>query len=770
MQKRISVRNLVEFILRSGSIDSGFTGRNRLEEGNRVHRKLQKAEGYQAEVHLSITQSNSGIEFTVEGRADGIIVTESGVTIDEIKSTLTPLELIDENFSKTHWAQAMCYGHIYCTKNGLETINIQLTYFEMETSGIKRLTRSFSSGELAEHFAHLLEKYALWAHFENEWKELATASMIELKFPFENYRPGQRKLAGAVYKTIDDAGRLFAMAPTGIGKTISTIFPAIKAMGEKSGEKLFYLTAKTITRQAANAAIKQLRTGGLRAKSVTITAKDKICFLEERICKPTHCEYADGHYDRINDAIMDALKNCDDFSAETVVYYAQKHKVCPYEFSLDLALWSDVIICDYNYAFDPQVYLRRFFSDGGDYIFLIDEAHNLTDRAREMYSAQISKKAILSAKKALGKHKTKTLTKINKLLLEKRKECEETEGSKVLVEKEPFYELVSLLEIFAFEFSKWLADNPEPDKELLQVYFDILAYLNIAQLYDERYMMLYEAAYDGDLIAKQFCADPSYMLSTHFETGRTAVLFSATLTPAKYFIDVLGGDMDSKYISLLSPFPQENMLLLIADNISTKYKDRDASYEQIADLIHETVEGKTGNYIAYFPSYKYLHEVHSIYCEKYSHIKTVRQEQGMGESERDEFLELFERSGETMVAFCVLGGVFAEGIDLFGDKLIGTIIIGVGLPQLNTELDVVREHYDENGKGYDFAYRFPGMNKVLQAAGRVIRSGEDRGVVVLVDTRFATRQYTELYPPHWTNRKTVRTRTALKEALAEFWG
>ena len=764
MQKRISVRNLVEFILRSGSIDSGFSGRNRLEEGNRVHRKLQKAEGYQAEVHLSITQTCADIEFTVEGRADGIIITDGGVTIDEIKSTLTPLELINENFSQVHWAQAMCYGHMYCAKNGLENIDVRLTYFEMETSGIKRLTRSFSSAELAEYFSDLLEKYSVWAHFENEWKEIAVESMKALKFPFDSYRQGQRKLAAAVYKTIDDKGRLFAMAPTGIGKTISTMFPALKAMGEGKGEKIFYLTAKTITRIAAGSALNLMRKNGLRAKSVTITAKDKICFLEERICKPEHCKFADGHYDRINDAIMDALKNCDDFSAETVAEYAQKHKVCPFELSLDLTLWSDVIICDYNYAFDPQVYLKRFFSDGGDYIFLIDEAHNLTDRAREMYSASISKKDLLLAKKALGKQKT--LTKINKLLIEKRKQCE---GKEFLAEKEPPHELHMLLEIFAFELSKWLGDNPDPDKELLQVFFDILAYLNIAELYDECYTMLYEASYGGELTVKQFCADPSYQLETHFEIGRTAVLFSATLTPAKYFIDVLGGGTEGKHISLPSPFPQENMLLLIADGISTKYKDRDVSYEQIADLIHETALGKKGNYIAYFPSYKYLHEVYSIYCERYSDVKTVRQEQGMDEAQRDEFLELFESTDETLVAFCVLGGVFSEGIDLFGDKLIGTIIVGVGLPQLNAQLDIVRAHYDEDGRGYDFAYRFPGMNKVLQAAGRVIRSDEDRGVVVLIDSRFATRQYTSLYPAHWDNRKIISNSAELKEALEEFW-
>ncbi|MCL2366106.1 MAG: ATP-dependent DNA helicase [Oscillospiraceae bacterium] len=809
--KRISVRNLVTFILRSGNIDSRFTGRNRLEEGAAVHRKLQKAENYQSEVHLSITEAHAGVSFTVEGRADGVIITDSGVTIDEIKSTLTPLSEISEDFSMINWAQAMCYGYMYGMKNDLHDIDIRLTYYEMDSGAIKRFVRTYLISELASFFAGLLEKYAVWVHFEKNWKEITTASMQALEFPFETYREGQRKLAAAVYKTIIAHGRLFAMAPTGIGKTISTIFPALKAMGEGRGEKIFYLTAKTITGQAAGAALSLLRKNGLCIKSVTITAKDKICPLEERICKPTHCVYAQGHFDRINDAVMDGLHSCDDFTAEVVQDIAERHKVCPYELSLELTLWSDVIICDYNYVFDPQVYLRRFFSEQGDYIFLIDEAHNMADRAREMYSASISKRSLLKAKQLItqsskssvdlftdapcealalsemvsasqspdlltmttrkrkGNASTpcvKTLTKLNKLLIEMRSACEETG---FLVEKAKPETLGNTLEIFAYEFSAWLTENFDPDPELLQVYFDVLSYLNIAELYDERFRMLYETGGQGELRVKQFCADPSDLLKKRFESGSAAILFSATLMPLRYFSDVLGGGEDCKHLALPSPFPHKNMLLMIADHISTKYTRRDHSYEQIADLIYQTAHMKNGNYMVYFPSYKYLAEVYAVFCEKYPEINAMRQMQGMAESERYGFLTLFDYRDETMIAFCVLGGVFSEGIDLAGDRLIGVIVVGVGLPQLNLELDTVRAHYEQSGCGFDFAYRFPGMNKVLQAAGRVIRSDADKGVVLLIDERLTTRQYAQLFPEHWQHWRVVRTAEDLEEALEIFW-
>ena len=795
MKKRISVRRLVEFILREGSIDSGVIGRNRMEEGARVHRKLQKAEGYQAEVYLKITETHAGIEFTVEGRADGVIVTEGGVTVDEIKSTLTPLELIDEDFSNLHWAQAMCYGHIYCVTNDIDNISIRLTYYEMDTGGIKRFSRSFSAGELRAFFDGLLDKFAVWARFEDEWNETATSSMRALKFPFDNYREGQRKMAAAVYKTIEAEGRLFAMAPTGVGKTISTLFPAIKARGEGLSGKIFYLTAKTITRQAAQAALGIMRGRGLRVKSAALTAKDKLCFLDERNCTPSICKYADGHYDRVNDAIMEVLRCCDDITADTVAEFAERRRVCPFELMLDLSLWCDVVICDYNYLFDPQVRLRRFFSDSGDHVFLVDEAHNLADRAREMYSAQISKRDLLAAKRQFGKRDKKVraaLTGINKLLLDKRRECE-TAGFKA--ERDAFGELLPLLEAFAVEFSKWLGENPSPDKSLLETYFNVLSYLKISEIYDERYVTLFEAGRGGEnprggeLIVKQFCADPSRLLDECLSLGRAAVLFSATLTPAGYFTTILGGGENCKYLALPSPFERENLLLLVAGNIRTKYKDRDSSLESVADMIYQTAAGKSGNYIAYFPSYSYLDSVYEVFRGKYPEIPTVRQARKMSEDEREGFLSLFggvdgetHSQGEsptlieeppvkeTLVAFCVLGGIFSEGIDLAGEKLIGTVIVGVGLPQINAELDVVRDQFGGGSRGFDFAYCYPGMNKVLQAAGRVIRSGQDRGVVLLVDERFATRRYTGLFPEHWKHWRAVRSADELSKTLAAFWG
>ena len=788
MRVRISVRNLVEFILRSGSIDSAFTGRNRMEEGARVHRKLQKADGYQAEVFLSITDVRDEIVFLVEGRADGIISDENGVTVDEIKSTLTPLEQIGEDFSQLHWAQAMCYGHIYCVKNELERINIRLTYYEMETGGIKRFTRDFTAEELQEFFADLIDKYAVWAKMDREWKELSGATMRGLGFPYEEYREGQRKLAAAVYKTIAAKSRLFAMAPTGVGKTISTLFPAIKAMGEGIGAKIFYLTAKTVTRQAARAALDKMRESGLRVKSVTITAKEKICFLPgPPSCRPSLCEYADGHFDRINDAIMEMLLHCDSITAETVAEYAARHRVCPFELSLDVTLWCDVIICDYNYLFDPQVYLRRFFADAGDYIFLVDEAHNLCDRAREMYSTSVGKRELLAAAKLLKENRgaaaAKTLRKINKLLIEKRKECADTG---FIIGREVPEDLLELLRGFALEFSDWLTlqsndalvgrdaparrtEQDEPPFSLLETYFHVLSFLKIAELYDERYATLYETGYGGELTVKLYCADPSHALDERFSCGRAAILFSATLTPPGYFKDVLGGGEDSKYLALPSPFPRGNMLLMIEDGVSTRYRDYESSLELVADLIFRAASGKPGKYIAYFPSYKYLTSVYTIFAEKYPETNTYRQERGMAESERDAFLARFEEQNDAMVAFCVLGGVFSEGIDLPGDRLIGTVIVGVGLPRINTELDIVRDQYGGYGRGFDFAYRYPGMNKVLQAAGRVIRSGEDRGVVLLIDDRFASRQYSELFPEHWRGARIVRGPEELAEALRDFW-
>ena len=771
MKVRISVRNLVEFVLRSGNIDNRINGRNRLEEGARVHKKLQKDEGYASEVYLTITETVSEVLFTVEGRADGIIISDNGVSVDEIKSTLTPLDKIGEDFAFVHWAQAMCYGHIYCANNELDHIGIRLTYYEMETGNIKRFVRTHTAAELAAFFTGLLDDYADWVRYERKWLDVSRASMRELKFPFVSYREGQRRLAAAVYRTIEAGERLLAVAPTGVGKTVSMLFPALKAMGETYGEKVFYLTAKTITRQAAQTALDILSADGvLRVKSVVVTAKDKVCFLETRDCRPETCEYANGHYDRINAAIAEILSNNDSITADIIAQYANSHRVCPFELSLDLTLWCDVVICDYNYLFDPQVYLKRFFAEGGDFIFLVDEAHNLPDRARNMWSASISKRNLLAAGKLLTKRDKdlrSALAKLNKYLLGKMRECEDLGFSS---DATPLYELEGLLMEFAIEFSVWLSTTADPPSELLETYFNALSYLKIAEQYDtDAYTTVLEAIPGGELIVRQLCVDPSRLLDARMSCGRSSIFFSATLTPPRYFASVLGCGDDCRYITIPSPFPRENMLLLIADNISVKYRDREGNVPRIADMIYHLTKGKSGNYIAYFSSYSYLNSVYTFFCDSYPDIDAFRQESKMNEYERIDFLERFEYGDETKVGFCVLGGVFGEGIDLVGEKLLGTVIVGVGLPQLNNELDLVMERYNDTGRGFDFAYRFPGMNKVLQAAGRVIRSDTDRGVVLLIDTRFASRQYTQIYPEHWRNWSSVRGSDDLDNELKRFW-
>ena len=768
---RISVRNLVEFILRSGSIDSRFSGRNRLEEGARVHRKLQKDEGYLSEVYLTVTEAVGGVVFTVEGRADGIIITDNGVSVDEIKSTLTPLDKIGEDFAFVHWAQAMCYGYMYCRENKLDVIGIRLTYYEMETGSIKRFVRTHTSAELSTFFTELLNDYAGWVRYEYEWRGVSGESIRKLKFPFANYREGQRRLAAAAYKTIKGGERLLAVAPTGVGKTVSMLFPALKAMGETYGLKVFYLTAKTVTRQAAQTALDILRADGvLRVKSVAVTAKDKICFLETRDCRPELCEYANGHYDRINIAVIDVLSDNDNITAEVITDYANRHKVCPFELSLDLTLWCDVVICDYNYLFDPQVYLKRFFAEGGDFVFLIDEAHNLPDRARNMWSAAVSKRSLLAAGRLLAKRDREVrsvLSKINKYLLGKLKECGE---SGFYANPVPLVELEVLLESFATVFSVWLSENTDPAPELLETYFSVLSYLKIAEQYDtDSYTTVLRAAPGGELIVEQLCVDPSRLLDARMECGRSSIFFSATLTPPGYFASVLGCGDDCRYISIPSPFPRENMLLLVTDDISVKYKDREGNATRIAEMIYHLASGKSGNYIAYFSSYSYLNSVYSSFRDRYPETNAFRQEVKMNEDERVAFLARFNDDGETKIGFCVLGGVFGEGIDLVGDKLLGTVIVGVGLPQLNRELDLVMERYNDTGHGFDFAYRYPGMNKVLQAAGRVIRSDTDRGVVLLIDNRFASRQYTQIYPEHWRDWRSVRGVDNLEKELKSFW-
>ena len=836
-QIRLAVRQLVEFLLQTGDIDSRFAGFDRANEGARIHRKLQKqaGESYQPEVFLSGSREVDGIRCTVEGRADGIFTDSEGRTvIDEIKTTGVPSGEISAELNFCHWAQGMVYTALYAAQQDLPEAAVRLTYYQIDDDKIFYFTRYFSRDELEDFFLGLLRQYAPWARRQLDWDAARAASLQAMRFPYASYRPGQRALAGEVYracKTGRDAGkggfRLFCQAPTGTGKTMSALFPSLKAMGEGTGEKLFYFTARTTARAAAEDAVVLLRQAnpGLVFRSVTLTAKEKVCLAKNEagrpVCMPEACPYARGYYDRRKEALAALLDGGGQLDRPAIEAAARQFTVCPFELGLDLSDWADLVIGDYNYLFDPTVHLRRFFELAGDWIFLIDEAHNLPDRAREMYSASFAKSSITEAKRALlrGKNALKGhLLRADRELLAMRRAVEalaprrraeagpesvpaseppqaeqlgffdqppaakKTAPSPALPEPlyaqdgtvffrelppavvRPLYSLLPPLQ-------DWLEHNPDDPahEQLLDLYFSLHDLLRTADRYDE-HSVTQLTARGSELTIRLLCLDPSAFVDESLACGRTSVLFSATLIPPAYYKKVLGCG-GARAVALESPFPPGNLGLYCLPGISTRYRHREASVGPISDALAALAQSKVGNYLAFFPSYAYLRQVWADFTARYPGIRTIAQESGLDEAGRAAFLARFAPDpAETLLGFGVLGGVFGEGVDLVGSRLIGCAIVGVGLPQVSPRQEMLRRYFDEkDGSGFDCAYRFPGMNKVLQAAGRVIRTEHDRGVVLLLDDRFAQEGYRRLFPRHWAHLQYLPGTDALKQALASFW-
>ncbi len=776
---RVSVRNLVEFIMRGGDIDnrtSGTADKEAMLMGGRLHRKIQRSMGsdYHAEVTLKTLIPCDGFRLQVEGRADGIIIREKDgekeAVIDEIKGVLRGLEHITEPV-KIHLAQAKCYAYIYAVQNGLERIKVQMTYCHLDTEEIKRFYLEYAVKELEQWFDDLICQYEKWAGFQIEWERKRNASIKKTEFPFV-YRPGQRDIAAAVYRTVLRGKKLFIQAPTGVGKTISTVFPAVKAVGEGLGDKIFYLTAKTIARTAAEQALRTMKDQGLRMKVITLTAKEKICFCGEAVCNPEVCPYARGHFDRVNDAVYDMLTGSNDIGRAAIERQAEKFKVCPFELSLDISVWVDAVICDYNYVFDPNAHLRRFFSEGsgGNYIFLIDEAHNLVERGREMYSAALYKEDFLDLRKQV-KHLDGKLARrlgdVNKLFLELKRECEDYQ-----ILNSVSHIALKLMTLLA-EMERFMEESPDDAirETVLDLYFQVRAFIGIHDILDENYVIYSELEENGRFKIKLFCVNPAENLRSYLDYGSGTVFFSATLLPIHYYKSLLSAEKDDYAIYAQSPFPKENMLLLQARDVSTRYTMRGRDmYRRYAGYIGKTARCRKGNYMAFFPSYKFMEEVYEEFVRGEEGIDVILQSRNMCEREREEFLEEFERERErSLVGFCVMGGVFSEGIDLTEDRLIGAIIVGTGIPQVCNDREILKGYFDARGmKGFDYAYLYPGINKVLQSAGRVIRTESDRGIILLLDERFSRRQYRDSFPREWQNCQ-VCTALTFEGYIESFW-
>ena len=778
---RISVRNLVEFILREGDIDNRTGGRQdpeNMQMGSRIHRKIQRQMGsdYQAEVPLKTEIACDGFILKIEGRADGLIRTKEQVVVDEIKGVLRELDWVKEPVG-VHLAQAKCYASIVAEQEGLKEIGVQMTYCKMETEEVKRFQYSYQSNELKDWFDEVIRQYEKWAKFQIEWRKERNASIKEIQFPF-SYRKGQRDLAVSVYRTILRKKKLFIQAPTGVGKTISTVFPAVKAVGEELGEKIFYLTAKTITRTVAEQAFETLREQNLKFKVITLTAKEKICFCEETSCNPDDCPYAKGHFDRVNDAVYELLQEADVMSREVLEAQARKHKVCPFEMALDVSTWVDGVICDYNYVFDPDAQLKRFFAEGGagGYLFLIDEAHNLVERGRQMYSAELYKEDFLTVKKLVKGEApwfAKKLEACNKILLRMKKECD---NYQVLGNQSISNLGMQLMNVLTqAEYYLEECANKEVREIVLDFYFQVHSFLNIYDGLDENYVIYTEYQEDGRFMLKLFCVNPAANLQKCLDKGNSAVFFSATLLPIQYYKKLLSTEKENYAIYIDSSFDTKKRLLMNGVDVSTRYTMRSREmYQRYAEYIFRVVKAKMGNYLIFFPSYRFMEDVYQEFAEllieSEEEIDLVMQQQHMDEEERENFLHAFEIEREkSLIGFGVLGGIFSEGIDLTNEKLIGTLIIGTGLPQVCNEREILKNYFDKKGlSGFDYAYRYPGMNKVLQAAGRVIRTEDDRGVILLLDERFQKEKGKEIFPKEWADCEKCRL-DLVGEKIRLFW-
>jgi DNA excision repair protein ERCC-2 len=740
---------------------------------NHAHQKIQKSrpQPYSAEVPVFYRVDNERISLDIHGRIDGLYQLTDSTVIEEIKTTRKDLDDFIEQNNSLHWAQVKVYAAIYAIENNLHKILTQLTYGHTETGEVRTYFQEYDTNELRMYFIQILELYFQWAEKIEDWNQERNRSIIASDFPFPSFRNGQHQMIKDVAAIIEQQEQIIIQAPTGIGKTVAVLYPAIKALAQEHIQKIFYLTSRTTGRLIAEKTLAELKNGGLRIKFVTLTAKEKICFNPDKNCTPDECPFAKGYYDRVIEA-RKSLFFEDAFTADKITEIASTHQICPFEFSLDMSLWVDCIICDLNYVFDPRVYLRRFFLENPiDCTLLVDEAHNLVDRSREMFSAKIEKTDFLKIRRLL-KDKKSTLYRaageVNSKMLEMKKTLE---GENSAWQEDRPEELLQPLRNFVNSLERWLSAHPKfpQTQDMLDHYFSAIWFLKVSENYDKNYATCLEKT-NHSFSTKLYCMDPSEQLRETFERTNSSVLFSATITPMSYFAQILGLKDSAEKRVLPSPFPRENLCVLVSNSVSTLYRHRSQTKNQIVQTIGALVEAKKGNYMVYFPSYEYLKMVYPLYESAFPHQKILVQTHEMRESERVDFLKNFsEENDRTLVGFVVMGGIFGEGIDLVGDRLSGAAIVGVGLPGISLEREMIRFHFEENQMpGFDYSYRFPGLIRVFQASGRVIRTENDRGAVLLIDTRYSRPQYQELFPQEWRVQQTQKP-GQITQILEEFW-
>ena len=762
----VNVRTIAETYYEGGDLIPASVALARMQDGVKGHLMVQS--GYegelQAEVPVKLKLEYRGLNLQVQGRVDGLALYENSCLVEEIKIPAVSPASVKENDYPVHWAQAEIYAYMVLTLNSLERAEVRLVYSSL-TGHSRVFSREYGSSQLKARFFTYLDEYVSRLKRSDDYLKAALPSAKEVTFPFDSFRDGQSEFAQRALAAIEGRTCLLAQAPTGIGKTAAALYPAVQALGRGLTDIVFYLTARSTGRLAAENCLQLMREHGLDLRSVSLFAKRKLCPTPHINCDPELCPLAKGYFDRQKNAVKESW-NTRAFGQEQILLLAEKYSLCPFELSLALCETAQVIICDYNYVFDPAVKLRRFFDRACRFTLLIDEAHNLPGRVMDMHSAAISEAELKAFLKKLDPGVPffapliSALNTVTALL--------PVPAPPEMVSGKPL-ELISALKALGDELRPLLGLDLSVTEDARQLYFDCLKFIRASDSFEPDTHRLLSLS-DGGAEKKLWMWQPTREISRVLKRSRGALLFSATLSPIEHYSYLMGLDREKgdEALSLPSPFPRENLKSLCLD-IPAVYSKRTESASRVAQALKTLAQSKTGNYIACFPSHAYLEAVYREFGFAAPGIRAIKQARNMDEAARRQFLNSFEAAPETsLVGFIVLGGVFSEGIDLAGERLIGAAIVGVGMPQIGFERDCLKSLYDEKDEnGFVTAYVYPGIGKCLQAAGRVIRSDTDRGVLLFIDERYFLPAYRRLLPGHLRPKRIKEN--ALEGALKAFW-
>ena len=768
--RKIAIKELAYFTSMSGSLTLEFFSNADLARGSKAHDYLQAKYNSlsQKEVYIKKEIDFNNETFLLHGYIDGVLNIDDEIIIEEIKSTTKELDEIDIDYHKEHLAQAKIYAYLYALEHDMDNIKVRLTYVSVVDYDTKSIDNVFNISDLEDFTFNVLEEYIKFLNLVRDSKINKEKTIDEIKFPYKNMRLGQKDFMAACYKALKENEILYTIAPTGIGKTIAALFSAIKTL--KNDEKLFYLTAKTSGKESPIYALNKLKESGLKIKSIDITAKAKICNMNHKHCQADDCPFAIGYFDRLKAATFEIFEKYDIYDKSIILDIANKHKICAFEFSLYLSYYCDIVIADYNYVFDPKAHLIRYVDDDTYQMkVLVDEAHNLISRSKEMYSAILKENDIRSLRKLFTGLKPSIRKECN-LLLEIIDEYRSKLAEKALyVDLMPNNDLNVAIKDLLIKIEECIDNNKKlNDKDkIMEQYFKLLDFYNTSSYFSDAHRHLAKLEND-EVIIEYYCLDASsFILDTIKSSIKGIVFFSATLYPIEYHANLITKG-EGKYLELKSPFDSNNLDIIINNKISTKYKYRNDSIDSIIEAIEVITKNHSGNYIVFFPSYSYLELVASNLVDY--DFELIIQKNNMSDLEREEVINKFKTTTNTKVGFFVMGGAFAEGIDFIGDALTGVIVVGVGLPLLCDENNILKDYFEEiYNDGFDYAYTYPGFTKVIQAVGRVIRDENDRGIANLIDDRLTQNKYLNLMPKHWSNIKIINNTYDLKREIERFY-